>query len=99
MFTLRLRYVFRDDWSIDRPMTTGSPVRTRCPKGSVLNGWRGRLKNPSRPLRTDAKNLGESEAVTRFGFRSFEDCAAVQDRAWTFGESLVSAAQGVRFAS
>ena len=32
------------------------------PKDSVLNGWRGRLKNPSRLLRTDAKNLGESVA-------------------------------------
>jgi hypothetical protein len=34
------------------------------PKDSVLNGWRGRLKNPSRLLRTDAKNLGESVSVT-----------------------------------
>lgn len=37
------------------------------PKDSVLNGWRGRLKNPSRLLRTDAKNLGESVAVTLDG--------------------------------
>jgi len=30
----------------------------------VLKGWRGRLKNTSRLLRTDAKPLGESVAVT-----------------------------------
>ena len=37
------------------------------PKDTVLNGWRGRLKNPSRLLRTDSKNLGESVAVTLEG--------------------------------
>jgi hypothetical protein len=37
------------------------------PKDSVLNGWRGRLKNPSRLLRTDSKNLGESVVVTLDG--------------------------------
>jgi hypothetical protein len=37
------------------------------PKDSVLNGWRGRLKNTSRLLRTDSKNLGESVAVTLEG--------------------------------
>ena len=37
------------------------------PKDSVLNGWRARLKNPSRLLRTDAKNLGESVSVTLEG--------------------------------
>jgi hypothetical protein len=37
------------------------------PKDSVLNGWRGRLKDPSRLLRTDSKNLGESVAVTLEG--------------------------------
>ena len=37
------------------------------PKDSVLKGWRARLKNPSRLLRTDAKNLGESVSVTLEG--------------------------------
>jgi len=37
------------------------------PKDSVLNGWRARLKSPSRLLRTDSKNLGESVAVTLEG--------------------------------
>jgi beta-lactamase superfamily II metal-dependent hydrolase len=37
------------------------------PKDSVLSGWRGRLKKPSRLLRTDSKNLGESVAVTLDG--------------------------------
>jgi hypothetical protein len=37
------------------------------PKDSVLNGWRARLKNPSRLLRTDTKNLGESVSVTLEG--------------------------------
>ena len=34
------------------------------PKDTVLKGWRGRLKTTSRLLRTDAKPLGESVAVT-----------------------------------
>ena len=37
------------------------------PKDSVLKGWRARLKNQSRLLRTDAKNLGESVSVTLEG--------------------------------
>ena len=37
------------------------------PKDTVLNGWRGRLKKPSRLLRTDSKNQGESVAVTLEG--------------------------------
>jgi hypothetical protein len=37
------------------------------PKDSVLNGWLGRLKDPSRLFRTDSKNLGESVAVTLEG--------------------------------
>ena len=37
------------------------------PKDSVLQGWRARLKNPSRLLRTDVKNLGESVSVTLEG--------------------------------
>jgi beta-lactamase superfamily II metal-dependent hydrolase len=37
------------------------------PKDSVLKGWRGRLKSPSRLLRTDSKSLGESVAVTLEG--------------------------------
>jgi beta-lactamase superfamily II metal-dependent hydrolase len=37
------------------------------PKDSVLNGWRDRLKKPSRLLRTDSKSLGESVSVTLEG--------------------------------
>jgi hypothetical protein len=37
------------------------------PKDAVLNGWRRRLKRPSRLLRTDSKNLGGSVAVTLEG--------------------------------
>jgi len=37
------------------------------PKDSVLNGWRARLKNTNRLLRTDSKPLGESVAVTLDG--------------------------------
>jgi hypothetical protein len=37
------------------------------PKDSVLNGWRARLKNTNRLLRTDSRPLGESVAVTLDG--------------------------------
>jgi hypothetical protein len=37
------------------------------PKDSVLNGWRSRLKTPSRLYRTDSKSLGDSVAVTLEG--------------------------------
>jgi beta-lactamase superfamily II metal-dependent hydrolase len=50
--------------STDEDRFTGE---NEVPKDSVLNGWRGRLKSPSRLLRTDSKNLGESVAVTLEG--------------------------------
>ncbi len=50
--------------STDDDRFTGA---NEVPKDSVLNGWRARLKNTSRLLRTDAKLLGESVAVTLDG--------------------------------
>ena len=50
--------------STDADRFTGE---NEVPKDSVLNGWRARLKSPSRLLRTDSKNLGESVAVTLEG--------------------------------
>jgi hypothetical protein len=50
--------------STDHDRFTGE---NEVPKDSVLNGWRARLKTPSRLLITEDKSLGESVAVTLDG--------------------------------
>ena len=51
-------------FSTDDDRFTGD---NEVPKDSVLTGWRARLKNTNRLLRTDSKPLGESVSVTLDG--------------------------------
>ena len=69
------------DWSFTKVMPTKlasnaaivstDPTRftgdNEVPKDEVLTGWRARLKNANRLLRTDSKSLGDSVAVTLDG--------------------------------